>query len=207
MVKAFVGADDLEVRKEVTVNALNVESAAETTYQLMAHFSDWRKLKVTVAWFLRLKRTLLERSRKRTKLEASNTSKQGPDKGVTPQEKQALKVDTGGCALSADDLLEAELAIIQYCQHQRFGEEIAALSSGKGTVSKSSSICRLDPYLDNGLLRVGEQLAKGSLPVENKNPLILAKDQQIATLIITHIHQQLAHSHCNHMLSKLREKY
>lgn len=81
------------------------------------------------------------------------------------------------------------------------------LSSGKTTVSRQSAIYRLDPYLDNGLLRARGRLRKGSLPEEIKHPLILAKDQHVATLILKHIHQQLGHSGCNHTLSTLRRKY
>ncbi len=44
------------------------------------------------------------------------------------------------------------------------------------------------------------------MPEERKHPIILAKDQHIATLILRHIHQQLSHSGRN-MLSKLRKIY
>lgn len=63
------------------------------------------------------------------------------------QQRQGPK----GQTLSMEDLVEAELAIIQYCQQQRFAGEIAALGSGKDTVSKQSSIYKWDPYLYNGL--------------------------------------------------------
>lgn len=74
-------------------------------------------------------------------------------------------------------------------------------------MSRQSSIYRLDPYFDNGLLRVGRWLTKGSLPEETKHPLILTKDQHVATLIIKHIHQHLTHNGPNHTLSMLRKKY
>lgn len=45
------------------------------------------------------------------------------------------------------------------------------------------------------------------MPEERKHPIILSKDQHIATLILRHIHQQLGHSGRNHMLSQLRKKY
>lgn len=38
--------------------------------------------------------------------------------------------------LLMDDQLEAEVAIISYCQQQKFCEETAALSSERGTVSR-----------------------------------------------------------------------
>ncbi len=194
LVETAIAADDTEVKKEATVNVINVEGSPEATGWLMAYFSSWMKLKVSVAWFLRLKGLLLEKCRRRNETVAPSTSKPRSD---MPR----------GRALSAKELFEAELAIIQYCQQQRFAEEIAALSSGKTTVSKHSVLYRLDPYLDNGLLRVGGRLAKGSLPEETKHPLLLSKDQHIATLILKHIHTQLGHSGRNHTLSTLRRKY
>lgn len=88
--------------------------------------------------------------------------------------------------MSIDDLLGAELAIIRYCQQQRFGEENAMLSAGNSTVSRRSTIHRLDPRLDDGLLRVGGRLTRSSLPESIKHPLILSKDQNVAILIHSH---------------------
>lgn len=42
-----------------------VKDISNATHQLMMYFSDWKKLKSLVAWFVKLKRTLLELSRKR----------------------------------------------------------------------------------------------------------------------------------------------
>ncbi|XDV39580.1 hypothetical protein PO909_008806 [Leuciscus waleckii] len=106
-----------------------------------------------------------------------------------------------------DQEVKKELAIIRYCQQQRFGEEIAMLSAGNSTVSRRSTIYRLDPRLDDGLLRVGGRLTRSSLPESIKHPLILSKDQNVATLILRHIHQQQGHSGRNHTLSTLRKKY
>lgn len=92
---------------------------------------------------------------------------------------------SGGKALSAEDLLEAELAIVQYCQQQRFSEEITMLSTENGAVSRQSVLYKLDPRLDGGLLRVGGRLTKGALPEETKHPLIISKNQHVATLILT----------------------
>ncbi|GAA6087678.1 uncharacterized protein LOC121815834 [Tachysurus ichikawai] len=123
------------------------------------------------------------------------------------QENLIAKGTTGGQILSVEDLMEAELAIICYCQQQRFPEEIAALSSGKNTVSKHSIIYKLDPWLDNGFLRVGGRLTRSSLPEDTKYPLLLTKDQHVATLLLKDLHQRLGDSGRNHMLSTLRRKY
>lgn len=193
-VETVIALDDLEVKREAMVNVIDVEGSPDATGRLMAYFSDWMKLKVSVAWFFKLRSILLERQRQRREENGFNSTKSRPHAPA-------------GQALSAKDLQEAELAIIQYCQQQRFGEEIAALSSGETTVSRQSVIYRLDPYLDNGILRVGGRLTRGSLPEETKHPIILHKDQHIVTLIIRYIHKQLGHSGRNHTLSTMRRRY
>lgn len=193
-VDTAVRADDLELKKEVVVNAVNVRDSPDGTSRLIAHFSDWRRLKIAAAWFLKLKRMLLNRTRKKGESETSDTNMLN---ATAPK----------GQALTVEDLCEAELAIIRYCQQQRFGEEIDTLSAGKRTVSRQSTLYKLDPQLDDGLLRVGGRLTRGSLPEEAKHPLILSKDQHVATLLVREIHQQLGHSGRNHILSTLRRKY
>lgn len=54
-----VNSNDPEVKCEVTTNVVNVNNK-NFTYQLIVYFSDWRCLKTSVAWFLRLKSTLLQ---------------------------------------------------------------------------------------------------------------------------------------------------
>lgn len=109
-------------------------------------------------------------------------------------------------ALTADDLMRAEIVIIRYCQQERFSDEIIALKAG-ATVKKKSDIFRLDPVLENGLLRVGGRLARAAMPEEEKHPVILSKDQAISQLILKHVHQQLGHAGRNYMLSFLRKRY
>lgn len=121
-------------------------------------------------------------------------------------EMEKAKVAVRSQTLSANDLLEAEVSIIRYSQQQRFKEEIVALSAGK-SVARDSVIYKLDPCLEDGLLRVGGRLSKAALPEETKNPLILSKDQYISTLILRHIHQQVGHSGRNHTMSRLRKKF
>ncbi|KAI7802084.1 hypothetical protein IRJ41_024663 [Triplophysa rosa] len=203
IVLTAVGVDDPKVKKEVVVNVLNTQGSLNGTSRLMAYFANWRKLQVAVAWFLKLKRMLLRRIRKKRELDTADTNKQN----ALVQANCRVENTTGGQTLSAEDLMEAELAIICYCQQQRFPEEIAAMSSRKDLVSKQSVIYRLDPWLDNVFLRVGGRLARASLPEDTKYPLLLSKDQHVATLILKDLHEQLGHSGHNHMLSTLRRRY
>ncbi len=124
---------------------------------------------MSVAWLLELKRMLLRRICRRRESDTGDANKQSS----LAQGNPIIKDTTGGQTLLAEDLMEADMAIICYCQQQRFPEEIAALSSGKDTVSKQSAIYKLDPRLDNGLLRAVWQLTQGSLPEDIKHPLLL----------------------------------
>lgn len=101
----------------------------------------------------------------------------------------------------------AENVIIQYCQMDRFSDEITALKKGTSGVRKSSHIYKLDPVLKEGLLRVGGRLRKGAMPEDTKHSVILAKDQHISTLILRHIHKQNGHCGRNHLLSRLHRQY
>lgn len=52
-----------------------------------------------------------------------------------------------------------------------------------------------------------ESRIKSALPEDTKCPVILSKDQRIATLNFQHIHEELGHSGRNHMLARLRQKF
>ena len=62
-----------------------------------------------------------------------------------------------------------------------------------------SSLSRLDPFVDGGLLRVVAE--------ESKHPAILPRKSHVKTLIIRHTHEQLGHSGRGHVLAKLCERY
>ena len=203
-----IADDDLEVKREATVNTIIAQGSQTATDQLLSYFSDWRKLKVAVAWFLKWKRILFQLKQKRKELHALDLHRKETDGSAlnVSLEMEMVKRATESQMLSAEDLMDAEMAIIHYSQQKRFKEEIAALSAGI-SVSKNSSVYKLDPCLQDGLLRVGGRLSKAALPEETKHPLILSKDQYISTLILKHIHQQVGHSGRNHTLAKLRNRF
>lgn len=74
-------------------------------------------------------------------------------------------------------------------------------------VKRTSHLYKLNPILENGLIKVGGRLSRAAMPVEAKHPVILAKDLHISSLILSHIHQATGHGGRNHMLSHLRQKY
>lgn len=203
-----IDSDDLEVKRETTVNVISVDEISNPTDQLITYFSEWRRLKVAVAWFLKLKRILLERIRLRKEQKTINDGLPMNKQDCSVMSKGSrLVATTKSSVLTLDDLLGAEEAIVHYCQQQKFSEEISALLSEKMSVKRQSSIYRLDPFLENGLLRVGGRLSKAAMPEEVKHPLLLGNDQHISMLILKHVHESLGHSGRNHTISTVRKKF
>ncbi|KAJ8375702.1 hypothetical protein SKAU_G00062820 [Synaphobranchus kaupii] len=108
--------------------------------------------------------------------------------------------------LMVENLREAEQEILRYCQRKKFSKEISVLQRCEG-VKRSSSLFKLNPVLQEGILRVGGRLSRATMPEESKRPAILDKDLHVAKLILREIHENLGHSGRNHVLSKLRFKY
>ena len=162
-----------------------------------------------VAWFLSLKAILLKRSRLERQLEAvkADNLKTTGHPSATQVTVPRDKVTSSSCIFTVDELSEAEMATIRYCRQLRFSEEIAALSSSKATVSRQSSLYRLDAVLDDGLFRVGGRLSKGAMPEKVKHPLILSKDQNVSSLILKYVHQHLGYSGHSHTRSAVRKTF
>ena len=77
------------------------------------------------------------------------------------------------------------------------------LQEGASCVRKGSSIYRLDPVLDDVILRVGGRLRRTATPEDRKHPAILGKHHHVSTLILHHVHVQTGHGGRNRMLSQV----
>lgn len=196
----FSEEDDPEVKVEISTNAITIQEDNATS-QLITYFSDWKRLKVAVAWLLLVKGTLLELSQRRKQLVKDGMANLDVDRKML-EARRSFKRER----VSTEDLLAAENAILQFCQRERFDTEICALKTGK-PVKGCSTIYKLNPVLEEGLVRVGGRLSRTAMPEESKHPVILCKDQHISMLILKNIHEQTRHGGRNYILSKLREKF
>ena len=119
--------------------------------------------------------------------------------------------------LTVQDQVEAELAILKFDQDLAFGKEIPALQEldnensldkeklqkrVKASTKNNSPIQRLDPFLENGILRVGGRLRRADLPHETKYPAISPWKSHVTTLLIRHAHKRLGHAGRGHVISK-----
>ncbi|KAL2102335.1 hypothetical protein ACEWY4_001503 [Coilia grayii] len=186
--------DDPEVKKTVAVFGAAAAEAHDPVAEFIEHFSSWNRLKRATARLLQFKDLLIHLSKKR---KASALSVQQCDK-IRAQTYELLSVD---------DLLQAEEALLRCVQQQHFQKEIAALEAEKNSVEKTSKLYKLDPYLQDGILRVGGRLNKMAMPEEFKHPAILPKNSHLTRLIIRHIHLSVGHGGRNQVMSKLRQKY
>ncbi|XP_072018450.1 uncharacterized protein [Amphiura filiformis] len=117
---------------------------------------------------------------------------------------------------------EAERAVIVYVQTKEYPEEIKTLkelqlrnndSQPEGDlrqvskIKKASPLYRLNPFIEDGVIRVGGRLAKSALPEKTKFPSIIPKKSHIAKLILHDVHEATGHGGRNHMLAHLHKKY
>ena len=212
--------DDPEVRKVTTSSAVSINQVDNTTNKLIKSFSDWHRLRRAVAVFLRVKETL--RKRRNNRLNVKNGTTSG-DRNFADQRSPATtkvvkfkSAEEPHSPLTVQDLATAELAILKFVQASAFGKEVHALKEGeknklrgqkKGGIKNDSPVRRLDPFLDNGVLRVGGRLRRADLPFETKHPVILPKKSHVTTLLIRHAHKRLGHAGRSHVIATLREKY
>ena len=115
--------------------------------------------------------------------------------------------------ISTEEMIEAEHEIVKHVPTKSFKEEFDSLHlckqqpSKKGTTTRNSSINKLNPILDDGLLCVGGRLQNSQLNHDTKHPIILPKKNHVSSLIINHCHLVSGHSTLEHTLSLVRKKY
>ncbi|XP_041424892.1 uncharacterized protein LOC121395423 [Xenopus laevis] len=91
------------------------------------------------------------------------------------------------------DYLQAETVIVKCVQQEVFSEEIKSLSRTKKVTDQSLIKC-LNPIIDKeGLLRVGGRLSNSDMAESEKHPLIIPASHHIATLLVKHYHEKVAH--------------
>ncbi|XP_071088902.1 uncharacterized protein [Haliotis cracherodii] len=179
---------DVELKKVARVNLIDYSKPCKEIDSLISHYSDWFALKKAIAWVLRIREVLLDRSQKKKA-------------GLAPQQSMPV-------VLTVKDLENAEKAIVCYVQQQDFSSELERLNSNKELdLNKGSPISKLDPFVEDGVLRVGGRLSRANMPESSKHPLILPKKSHVSELIIRHVHRECGHSGRNFVLSKLFEKY
>ena len=89
-------------------------------------------------------------------------------------------------------------------QQDAFQEELNMLNQKAGNLPCNSQLYQLDPFLQDGIMRVGGRLRKASAPLELRHPVILPKDGAVTNLIIAHHHDKIQHQGRGQTLNELR---
>ena len=85
--------------------------------------------------------------------------------------------------ITAPELTESIIILIRQEQMKRYSEEIRSLEIAQ-QVKPKSQICKLYPFLDNGILCVGGRLVHAKLPEESKFQRLIPQDSHLARLIV-----------------------
>ena len=177
-----ISPDDPEVKK--TAEAFASETSEQTEDYIsktFERFSSGTRLKRVVAWILRYKGML----RKQSQLRKEN-------KKINFQSSKGKIVPLTVC-----EIRDTKEVIIKHLQNQSFKEDMQTLrrvtqvtQEKKITVKKCSNIYKLDPFMENGFMRVGGR-----------------KKHHVVNLIIDYYHRASGHSGVEYTLSLLRQGY
>ena len=92
--------------------------------------------------------------------------------------------------ITAPELTESIIILIRQ-EKKRYSEEIRTLEIAQ--VKPKSQICKLYPFLDNGILCVGGRLVHAKLLEESKFQRLIPQDSHLARLIVLNSHQLTLH--------------
>ncbi|XP_015122808.1 uncharacterized protein LOC107045162 [Diachasma alloeum] len=110
-------------------------------------------------------------------------------------------------SLNPGDIEQAQLFWIKTCQSAHFSTELTTWSRGQ-KLNASHPLTRLTVFLDcQGVLRVGGRLKFAQLDGENKHPVILPKESQLAQLIMEDAYLRTLHGGTQLTHGQLRQSY
>ena len=168
---------DPELKKVVCSSAR--KEGNEILHRILAHFSDWFRLRRFVA--------LMRRA----------------VKGLQHSLSKKVGSDPRKFSLSADDLRDAEMTVVRWVQARSFALEMASLESGNGCLTKSNRLAPLDPIIVKGIVRVGGRIGKAPVSDDVKHPVLLPLDSPVSSLLVKKFHEDTGHGGREQVLSCL----
>ncbi|CAI5660104.1 unnamed protein product [Oreochromis niloticus] len=106
--------------------------------------------------------------------------------------------------LNVEERKQAAQTLVKLAQQDAFQEELNTLSQKLGRLPCNHQLFQLDPFLQDGIMRVGGRLRKASVPLDLRHPVILPKDGAVTNLIIAHHHSKIQHQGRGQTLNALR---
>ena len=114
------------------------------------------------------------------------------------------RVVSKGC-VTVTEMNVAEKLLVEHVQGQVYEAEMSSLVQ-RGEVLVSSSIRKLSPCLQDGIIVVGGRLRHATLSSQARFPIIMPREHRISQLIVMEYHNS-AHLGSEWTLSRLRTKY
>ena len=108
--------------------------------------------------------------------------------------------------LTAAELTSARKIWIQVVQRECFPAELHALQNNL-PLPKGSKIAPFNPFLENGLARLGGRLQFADLTMDQRHPLLLDGAHHFTRLLILQTHVRLHHLGVRIVLSELRTEF
>ena len=171
---------DPEVCKKSTVLSLSSKVEQNQLDDFFIQYSSFHKLKKSVAWLRRFISWLKNRMNNRI-----------------------IKFEDN---VTVVEMEEAESVVLRYLQKNSYAEEIEVLKSGR-CLPNNSSLYRLEPYLEDDLLKISGRLKYASATHDQKHPVILPRQHSVTRTIASEIHIAAGHSGRERTLAEIRSKY
>ncbi|XP_033229076.1 uncharacterized protein LOC117180695 [Belonocnema kinseyi] len=108
--------------------------------------------------------------------------------------------------LSDDEVRTAGDCVIKIAQVTTFATEIDCLSRNQ-EIDRKSKHLNLNPFLDEGILKVGGRLTHSNLLYDEKHPILPPHNHSITRMIIIDAHLELKHAGTQSTLYLVRVKY
>jgi hypothetical protein len=108
--------------------------------------------------------------------------------------------------LTLNEITTATNELIKIAQRGSFSEEINQLEQNKPLRTKSK-LLSLNPFLHDGILRVGGRLSNSQYDFHKKHPAILPHNHRLTKLILEHEHRALFHAGPQLLLSQIRNRF
>jgi hypothetical protein len=120
--------------------------------------------------------------------------------------QNALRRDRRSGTLTASELEAARSYWIQAAQGESFAAEFKALQENL-PLPEGLKIARFNPFLDEGLIRLGGRLQFATLSREQRHPLLLDGQHHFTKLLILQTHIRLHHLGVHIILAELRDEF
>ena len=202
---------------EIKVGAHAVMGTPEEPFEyMMNYFSNWMKLRKTVAWLLVAKCKLKSWVTKgklllKEKLEYGLHNEklaQDVDREMKLMKLGIMTAKTISLEKrTVADINEAEIMICKHEQAKFFKDELMAMTNGRVSCELNINFRKLDHVLVGGVIRVGGRLDRAPISYEIKHPIMLPSKPPVTRLILLEIHERLGHLGRNSILSDARQKY